>query len=246
MAASDRVGRSVSGAVARLRYSFEIMGVLLKQSLCLGAASALAVMVGFSVGANASAVINGITVTDSGLANPLSPDVPQPTAYSVTGAQVQFAWTGGGLTNQGWDPFGPDDKSHHWWNIGNGGGSVGFNLSGNVLNIVWGSPNDDNTVKFYSGANASGNVVGAVTNPDLISAFGVGNFDQPGYLISFNTPKAFESVVFSTGPTSFEFAVTAVPGPVVGAGLPGLMLLAGAGLLGWRRRKPKATAQAVA
>jgi hypothetical protein len=215
----------------------------MKQALCFGAALALAVMVGFSAGANASvAIIDFITVTDSGLANPSLPDVPQPAAYSATGAQVQFGQTGTGLSNNGWDPFGPGapttDTSHHWWNIGNYGGSVGFNLSGTFLSIVWGSPNDNNTVTFWSGANGSGSKVGVVTTPDLVSAFGVGNLFQPGYLISFDTPAAFESVVFSTGPTAFEFAVTGVPEPSTWA----MMILgfAGIGFMAYRRKSKPA------
>jgi hypothetical protein len=214
--------------------------VLMKQALCLGAT--LAVMVGFSVAANASAVINDITVTDSGLASPLSPDFPQPAAaFLPTGAQLNFGVSNSGLSNNGWDPFGTTDKSHHWWNIGEIGGSVVFNLSGTVLNIVWGSPNDSNMVTFYSGANGSGSVVGtgAVTTAGLASNFSVDNDNHPGYLISFNTPEAFQSVVFSTDATAFEFAVTAVPGPVVGAGLPGLIFAGGGGLFGWWRRKRK-------
>ena len=122
-------------------------------------------MVGFSVGANAT-VIDGITVTDSGLASPSSPDFPQPAAaLPTTGAQLNFGVNNSGLSNNGWDPFGPTDTSHHWWNIGNVDSSVVFNLSGNILNIVWGSPNNNNTVTFYSGANGTGSVVGAVTNP---------------------------------------------------------------------------------
>jgi len=113
-------------------------------------------------------------------------------------------------------------------------------MTGTVLNIVWGSPNDDNTVAFWTGANGTGTEIGAVTTPDLVTAFGVANTQNPGgYLISFKTPAEFESVVFSTGPTAFEFAfTTAVPEPSTWA----MMILgfAGIGLMAYRRNSKPA------
>jgi hypothetical protein len=211
----------------------------MKQALYLGAASALALMVGFSVDANAAtAVIDGVTVTNPGLVNPASPDYAQPAAYSAIGAQINYGSSNSGLSNNGWDPFGQgSDWTHHWWNIGENGGSVGFNLSSSNLNIVWGSPNSINTVTFYSGAGGTGSVVGVVTNPDLITAFGVVNSSGPGYLIDFSTPSPFKSVVFSTDGSAFEFAVAAPELSTWGMMLAGF---AGLGFVGWSRKRKEA------
>jgi PEP-CTERM motif len=204
----------------------------------LGIVGAAATILAASAASAATAVIDGITVNDYGRVNPASPDFAQPGVGTGT-AQIQIGQVNvippnpAEFANPGWDPFGLSDTTHHWWNIE--GGQVTFNGSSDALTIVWGSPNDDNptaanTVSFYTGADGKGTLIGQVLASDLYSSFsGIDNTQDPGYLISFLTPKNFGSVVFTTGSSDFEFA--AVPEPstwaMLGIGFVGLAGLAG-------------------
>jgi len=70
--------------------------------------------------------------------------------------------------------------------------------------------------------------------------FNGGNFTAEGFTeFNHNTAQFFRHFPLGSGVLTPE--VASVPGPSLGAGLPGL-LLASAGLLGWWRRKRKAAA----
>ena len=192
--------------------------------------------------------IDGITVTVSGRVDPTTAlDVSQPTPASVFGSPyiaINLGQPGGAnpyAPNPGWDPYGLSDTTHHWINIGDNSTGGIYNLTGGLLSIIWGSPNDtvptsSNAVTFYSGLNGGGSVLGTVLSSDLYDNFaGINNTQDPGYLVSFLTPEAFRSVSFSTGPSAFEFAVTGVPEPKTWA-----MMMAGFGglaFLGWKRKR---------
>lgn len=203
-------------------------------------------MVGFSGSANA-VVINTIDVTNSGRVNPnTAPNFSQlqGNLYASTNTELKTGQPGGSQPNNGWGPFGTSDTTHNWWNIGDVNSFAGFNISGSSLNIVWGSPNninlnqnDGNRVTFWTGAGGTGSVIGSISVADLVGNFaGISNTQDPGYLISFSTQTAFNSVVFSTGPSAFEFAFASpVPEPSTWA----MMILgfAGVGYMTYRRKR---------
>jgi PEP-CTERM motif len=208
----------------------------------LSAAAAGAMILAASAASAATAIIDGITVNDYGRVNPAGPDYAQPGVGTGT-AQIQIGQVNvmppnpPEFGNPGWNPYGASDTTHRWWNIE--GGQVTFNGPGDALNIVWGSPNDNNPVatnivSFYSGANGTGSLIGQVLASDLYSNFSdINNTQDPGFLVSFMTPEKFGSVVFTTGSSDFEFA--AVPEPSTWAMLG--IAFAGLALSGYKRSR---------
>jgi hypothetical protein len=236
------------------------LGKAIKASSYLAGAAVVLSSFGWTSANAATVVVNGISVTDDGRVSPAVPNSTQPVSVATTGlAQVQIGQPNSSgnppeLSNAGWDPYGLSDTNHNWWNVESG--SVTFNLSGSALNVVWGSPNDDNPrssnyVSFYSGANGGGSLLGTVLASDLYSNFsGITNTTDPGYMISF-APGEFGSVVFGTGPSDFEFAVVGpttfsvggVPEPSTWA-----MMFVGFASLGYAafRRSSKSSVSALA
>lgn len=126
-----------------------------------------------------------------------------------------------------------------------GGGYATFDFAkSNTLSLLWGSPDGYNTLKFYSGKGGTGDLLYTI----------IGNLSLQTYghdLVTVSTALFFQSVVLLSSTNAFEFAAlqascTNCPAPAIDpvplpAALPLFAtVLAGGGIVAWRRKRKAA------
>jgi hypothetical protein len=192
--------------------------------------------------------INGLYSTGVDSSNNLLPGGTQDPHYLVDSGNPTYVLSAPNL----W-PTWPEPTTGEWINYVDSsqtGGTHTFTLSFNltgfdpssaVIQLTWTGDNAT-TVDLNGNFEASIDTNGFSTlhNTTINSGF-VSGLNVLSFTVSMDT---FDGLLVSSINGTATPAV-GVPGPLAGAGLPGLML-AGAGLLGWWRRRKKEGAAAFA
>ena len=131
--------------------------------------------------------------------------------------------TTGVNTNDGWDLWGSADTNSPWLSVGGANGSspdssqpVDIAVPDNLLTLLWGSPNSDNTITLYNGITSVGIIsfvdgTGFEVNGTPVSLLPPGtltppNTTDPGDIITIASSVLFTSAVLSNVIGGFEVA----------------------------------------
>lgn len=222
-------------------------------SFVVAAVAAISV-VGFSHLANAGSCGSGCSFSENTADFVNNPGAaPNPIAYDSHLFNQSLLVSVSGVYRSPYENAVPPDSQGPGYGVNpyssvQGGGWAIFNTGlANALSLLWGSPDNYNTLEFWSGANGTGSLLYSIVGNLLVQTYGHD-------LVNVTTDSLFRSVILRSGTNAFEFAglqascdgpgcrsdapgPTPIPGAVF---LMGSVLAGGAGFGAWRRRRKAA------